>query len=449
MISEYRNKIIRNLRRKYLFALGFLSVLTVLSFLFFIYSIRTTDKDGYMINLSGKQRFFAQHVTFHALLFVANPNSQHKDSLRNILINSIRDMETGHTYLTRDSVSLPSYYHSPAIDSVYFSAPVSLDKKVDRFLEEAYLLAGAKEGEISISNPHLRYLLNSSTDLIASLNLIVYQYQKENEKEVQKLFYQKIIITLSLLLSYLLVGIFIFRPMTKEINRNLTDLENKENELQQINEAHIAANFEAQENERQRIASDLHDGLIQTLTTISYKFANAGKNYDQEQKKYFHELKSSISNVIAETRNIAYSILPPILRQFGIIPALKSLSEQVRAQNNINVVFQTYELEGRLDDKLELALYRIAQEALSNAAKHAEAKNVKIQLINHPGMLVLIIEDDGKGFDISDRSNSKGMGLVNIQNRINMFHGNFILNSSPDLGTEIMVEIPLQDNIKA
>lgn len=443
MISEYRNKIIRNLKRKSLFALGFLSVLTLLSYLFFIYSIRTTDKDGYMINLSGKQRFLAQHVTFQALLFVYNSNPLYGDSLRSNLINSIKNMETGHNYLTRDSVSLASYYHSAEIDSVYFNAPVFLDRKVDHFLKEAYLLAKAKDVEISVSNPHLQYLLSSSTDLIASLNLIVYQYQKENEKEIQKLYYLKIIITISLLLSYLLVGLFIFRPVTKEINRNLADLEDKEMELQQINEAHIAANFDAQENERQRIASDLHDGLIQTLTTISYQFDLADKIHDSDQEKYIHETKLLIDSVIAETRNIAHSILPPILRQFGLIPALKSLSDQVKAQGKIDVIFQTYEFTGRLNDKLELALYRITQEALSNAIKHAEAKNVKIQLIHHPGFLVLIIEDDGKGFELSKKSSGKGMGLVNIENRTNMFHGNLIINSSPEMGTEIMVEIPV------
>ncbi|HEY4797945.1 MAG TPA: ATP-binding protein, partial [Bacteroidia bacterium] len=157
--------------------------------------------------------------------------------------------------------------------------------------------------------------------------------------------------------------------------------------------------------------------------------------------------KLMIGNVINETRNIAHSILPPILKQFGILPALRSLAEQIKNQGNINVVFQTYEFSGRLNEKLELALYRIVQEAISNTIRYAEAKNIKIQLIRHPNSLVLIIEDDGKGFDVSKSPDAKGMGLFNIQERAKVFNGNAIINSSPDMGTEIMVEIPLSDNL--
>ncbi len=445
MIRDYRKKILKNLKRKNLFALSFLSVITIISYLFIINSIKRIDKDGYIINLSGKQRFLSVNVALYAMQFVHYSNPQNKDLLRSNLLNNTKNMESVHNYLVHDLLSMTTYYHSPEIDSLYFNAPVFLDKKVYNFLNEAYLLVAAKDTEITDDNPHLLYLLSFSNDLLASLNLIVYQYQKENETRILNFNFKITGLTFSLILMYLFVGIFIFRPVTKQINRSLIDLENKETELQQINEANTAATIEAQESELQRIASDLHDGLMQTLTVISYKFDTAGKNHNQEQEKYFNETKLLIDSAIAETRNIAHRILPPILNQFGIIPALKALSEQVNDKCKINVVFQTYELTGRLNNKVELALYRIAQEALSNAIKHAEARNIKIQLIRHPGLLVLIIEDDGKGFDVSVKSAANSMGLVNIQERTNMLHGNLIINSSPEMGTEIMVEIPFSD----
>ncbi len=444
MISEYRKKIIKNLKRKNLFALIYLSIVTIISSMLYINSIRKIDNDGYIINLSGKQRFLSVNVALYAMEFVHNSNPQNKDSLRSYLIDNIKNMESVHLYLIHDSLTTPSL-HSPEIDSIYFGAPVFLDKKINYFQNEAYLLAMAKDTEITNDNPHLLYLLSTSNNLLASLNLIVYQYQKEYETKIFNFYVKLTGLTFSLILLYMFVGIFIFRPMTKQINRTLTDLENKETELQQINDAQTAANIEAKENELQRIASELHDGLMQTLTIISYKFDIASKNHGLEQEKYFNETKLLIDGAIVETRNIAHRILPPILNQFGIIPALKALSEQVNDKGKINIVFQTFELTERLNNKVELALYRIAQEALSNAIKHADARNIKIQLIQHPGLLVLIIEDDGKGFNVSEKSTAKGIGLTNIKERINILNGTLIINSSAEMGTEIMVEIPYFD----
>jgi signal transduction histidine kinase len=348
----------------------------------------------------------------------------------------INEMEDGHNYLAHDSVSIVSHYHSPEIDAIYFKAPVFLDRKMGRFLEEARLLEKANGDELRIDNPHLQYLLSSSNDLLASSNLIVYQYQKENENKIDRFHFQKALMSIGVLLSYLLVGIFLFRPMTKKIDKSLTEIEDKELELQKINEAHIASIIDAQETERQRIATDLHDGLIQTLTAAAYKVETAIHD------KNFYAVKSLIDDAISETHNIAHNILPPLLKEFGLVPALKSLSEEVKTQSGINITFQSYEFTGRLKNKLELALYRITQESLSNIQKHAEAKNVKVQLIQHPDTLVLIIEDDGKGFDVSKTRTGKGMGLMNIQERVKAFNGNVTINSSSEMGTEIIVEIP-------
>ena len=135
--------------------------------------------------------------------------------------------------------------------------------------------------------------------------------------------------------------------------------------------------------------------------------------------------------------------MPPLLKEFGLIPALNSLCEQMQVQGQFKVDFQTFSFTERLDRNIELALYRIVQEAFSNIIKYAKAKKVKIQLIRHPYSMVLIIEDDGIGFDSTKISLSKGLGLINMQNRANAFKGSFVINSSSKMGSEIMVEIPL------
>ena len=433
MISQYRKKLVKNLSRKYLFALGFLLLFSIVSYLFFLYSIKTIDTDGYIINLSGKSRFLSQRITISALQLVSDTSSQNKNSFRKTLIERVNELEDAHNYLSHDTVSIPPYYHTPEIDAIYFHAPVFLDKKMNLFLNAARLLAVDNEKELRMENPHLQYLLTSSNDLLAYLNLIVYQYQKENKNKIKQFYFQRTLMFIGLLLSYLFVGIFLFYPMTKEIDKNLTEIEKKETELRQINDAHIASIIDAQEKERQRIATDLHDSLIQTLTAVSYKMETAVTD------KSFQEVKLLLNNAIIETRNIAHNISPPLLKEFGLIPAIKSLSEQIMEQSEITITFQAYKFTDHLKKNLELALYRITQEALRNIQKHAEAKHVKVQLIQHPDSIVLIIEDDGKGFDISK---GKGMGLMNIQERATAFNGHLIINSSSEMGTEIIVEIP-------
>ena len=148
-------------------------------------------------------------------------------------------------------------------------------------------------------------------------------------------------------------------------------------------------------------------------------------------------------DVIIETRSIAYRIIPPLLKEFGLVPALKNLCEQIKSSYKINVILQEYELKDRLDKNLELTLYRIAQEALNNVVKYAQASEVLIQLIHHANSIVLIIEDNGKGFDATNETKWNGIGLMNIQERVKAFQGSASINSSKDFGTEIMVEIPI------
>ena len=156
-----------------------------------------------------------------------------------------------------------------------------------------------------------------------------------------------------------------------------------------------------------------------------------------------NEIKILIDDVIIETRNIAYRIIPPLLKEFGLIPALKNLCEQIKISFKINVILQEYELRNRLEENLELTLYRIAQEALNNAVKYSNASEVLIQLIHHSNSIVMIIDDNGKGFDTNAESKWTGIGLKNIQERVKAFQGSVSITSSQDLGTEIMVEIPL------
>jgi two-component system sensor histidine kinase DegS len=149
---------------------------------------------------------------------------------------------------------------------------------------------------------------------------------------------------------------------------------------------------------------------------------------------------------MAEAREISYNLMPSVLVDFGLGPALQFLGEQFQKRNELSVQVHMRGVEGRLDSAIEVGLYRIAQEALNNIAKHAEAHEVNVQLIGDSQAIRLIIDDDGKGFQVrrfDQRSEQRrGMGLVGMRERAASFNGLFVLDSRPGRGTEIIVEIP-------
>jgi PAS domain S-box-containing protein len=208
----------------------------------------------------------------------------------------------------------------------------------------------------------------------------------------------------------------------------------------------------AQEEERRRIAREIHDSLGQMLTAIKFNveiLEDAAGLQTEEDSKRLADIKGLLDNAMSEAREISYNLMPSVLVDFGLVPALQFLGEQFSKSNQLNVQVHTNGVEGRVDSAVEVGLYRIAQEALNNIAKHADAHEVNVQLIGDAQSMRLIIEDDGKGFHMTrfePHSNERrGMGLVSMRERAASFNGVFVLDSHPGRGTEIIVEVPRTD----
>jgi signal transduction histidine kinase len=437
-------KIIRNITQRYLLALGILTFFSILSFVLYLRTKKATDQYGYLINLSGRQRYFSQRICFLSSELVYNKT--YRDSIRAELRRSINQMSKDHQLLLHNYGPIALYYHSPAIDSIYFRLPFRLNKWTDMFLYASNNLVDARNDELNRNNVYFNYILNSSRGLLEGLDSIVAQYQKENDHAVRANYTRRVDMLVGALVAYALIGFFIFLPMTRRIKNTLIDLKRKEDEVDKINKEHLAAIIDAQEKERQSLASELHDGLIQTLTSLSYKLerSTTGDNYPTQEH---NDARSLVNEAIRETRNIAYRIVPPMLKEFGLLSAIKVLCKQVTSEYKIPIDVNLYEGEERFSEKLELNLYRITQEALNNSVRHADPSLIKVQLIRHSNSVVLIVEDDGHGFKVSKKK--KGIGLINMKERTRMLEGQFHINSSQEMGTEIMVEIPLTDKINS
>lgn len=202
--------------------------------------------------------------------------------------------------------------------------------------------------------------------------------------------------------------------------------------------------LEGEEAERSRLARDLHDGLGGLLSGIKLKLANMKGNAiisREGMDQYDHALEL-LDTSIRELRQVAHNLMPESLIKFGLKVTLSDFCETLTTPSR-QVKFAFFGTEKRLEDKLEIAVYRIVQELVNNSLRHAGASETFVQLVQEENRLHLMVQDNGKGFDPGILNQAKGKGLANIRSRVNSFGGTIDINSSAGSGTEISVEFSL------
>ncbi|MCE8006707.1 cache domain-containing protein [Aestuariivita sp.] len=195
--------------------------------------------------------------------------------------------------------------------------------------------------------------------------------------------------------------------------------------------------FDAQEEERGRVARELHDGISQILVGIRYALDNARRRFQRGDDRAEEALENGIETLgqaIQEVRRISRDLRPGVLDDLGLGPALKSLTDDFSTRTGIDVDFTTVVFRNRLDQDAKIALYRIAQEALTNIERHAGATQVSIDLRGHTSGATLRISDNGRG--LPDHHHPRaGLGLRNMQERIEQLDGSLrILSTKPARG---------------
>jgi PAS domain S-box-containing protein len=227
--------------------------------------------------------------------------------------------------------------------------------------------------------------------------------------------------------------VIIFKDLTEKTERNRL--------LKEFEIKRLAALLEGQEKERNRIAKDLHDGLGQTLNAIKM---NVNLNSSDSRAQ---ELSKLIDEAIQESIRISDNLLPSKLRDFDLATCIRSLCSQMQSSSNVQVSFESLGSSQTIDQTQKINFYRIAQEALNNAVKHAKASNITVQLSEEAENIQLTIEDDGQGIASArkQKSTSSRNGLANMRERAEIMGGTFILESDESRGTLIIVEAPVQN----
>lgn len=243
------------------------------------------------------------------------------------------------------------------------------------------------------------------------------------------------VVFLAVLLILFLV-VYQKRIVTQE-NR----LQKLENEKQQ---ALLKATIEGQERERKRLAKDLHDGIGSLLSGLSFnlKFQKNAKIDDHEYSSFLEEACKLVDEGIENVRAVSHNLLPSTLENFGLVSAIKEciipLTQTSTIKTNIHVPFEL----PPLPMEISLGVLRVFQELVQNTIKHANATQIDIQLIYHSDTITLKYVDNGKGFHMDD-IDVHGIGIKNMQSRIQALHGTFSIDSKTKKGFRAYLEVPI------
>lgn len=218
-------------------------------------------------------------------------------------------------------------------------------------------------------------------------------------------------------------------------------------EKRRASQLRTLALIEGQEIERRRIAEELHDGLSQSLTAVRMHLgaleADIKKERDEKHEK-LQVLKNMIEDVTQEVKAISQALKPKVLEEYGLFKSLELLTGAVNESSDLEINLNFYEHFREPAYNIRLCIYRVVQELIHNAIKHASASRLDIQIVKHKDHIVLTVEDDGAGFDTQyQKTNGNGLGLRNIETRVSSLSGTVEVDSTPGKGTLIIVEIPL------
>lgn len=205
--------------------------------------------------------------------------------------------------------------------------------------------------------------------------------------------------------------------------------------------------IEAQEEERRRLSREIHDGPAQMLANVMLRSDLVERTYRargiEDAMQEVQSVRSLVRSALYEVRRIIYDLRPMALDDLGLIPTLKKYLATVQDYTEgLTITFAPFGKEGRLESKYEVALFRLVQEAVQNAVKHAEAEEIKVKVEIMSTSAMIIVKDNGKGFDLNNKK-EKSFGLMGMRERVEMLEGELNIDSSIGEGTIVTIHLPL------
>ena len=348
-----------------------------------------------------------------------------------------RNEEAKKVRRERDSVKLSGSGNKTKV--VYFENEVKYFKSQDQWEEALYYLEKKNKLDSIIDN-------QSQNNAIASSEV---KYQTAlKDKERQRNLYIAIALGGSLL-AVTIFGFLIYKN-TKRKQRiaeqeKALEIQKKEKILKDQELNAIDAMIEGQEKERQRLASDLHDSVGATLAAAKLQFDHLSNNKEKinTMEELFVKTGALLDQAYSEVRSMAHLKNSGVIAKKGLLPAVEKLAKNASTTDGLQIEVQDFGLTEKLEGSLEISIFRIIQELVTNIIKHAQASEANISITQHEDTIAIIIEDNGRGFNTRIQSNNDGMGLSSIEKRIEHLEGSLEVDSTPGRGTNILIDIPL------
>ncbi len=304
-------------------------------------------------------------------------------------------------------------------------------------------------------------------EMVRQINELRIRYETEKkeqeiivlnqEQEIQKAqILQQKTLKDSFIIGFIFLAIFIIVILVnhrqKLKSREIITRKNEELNRQKIIELEknqklyaLDAMITGQDVERKRIARDLHDGLGALLSTVQMHFSSIENEIKKiHQLDIYNTANTLLDEACQEVRKISHNMMPGTLLKYGLVPAIQDLCNKMKSTNKLRVDFHAFNLENeRLQEHIEITIYRLIQEGLSNIVKHANATEAIIQLVKDETEIHLTIEDNGIGFNLNEAREKGGMGMRNLDSRVKYLNGKLDINSEIGSGTSITIDIPV------
>ncbi|MDX2048873.1 MAG: sensor histidine kinase [Chitinophagaceae bacterium] len=308
----------------------------------------------------------------------------------------------------------------------------------------------------SVANETLKQKITEMDELFQSQKRQQEIVQLQKEKEIQQLSIRQKS-TLNYILfgsvgALLVIGFLAYRNFRHKQNLSQKTAQLQTQRIKELEQEKqlIAYNslLKGQEEERSRMAKDLHDGLGSMLSGVKLSLGAMKGNLilSEENARLFSKTLDQLDNSIGEMRRVAHNMMPEALVRLGLQQAVQDYCDSLTESQQLKINCQFHGLEERLDAATEIVVYRIVQELLNNVVKHSGADEILVQVMRHDNNLNITIEDNGKGFDVKNLDYRKGAGLGNVRSRVDYLKGQLDIQSVPGKGTSVHIDCILENN---
>lgn len=226
------------------------------------------------------------------------------------------------------------------------------------------------------------------------------------------------------------------------------EMDNVVNQIESLQQSQLFGSkiIKAQEEERRRVAREIHDGPAQLMANLVFRSEVCERLIDIDivrAKGELKDLRGQVRDCLKETRKIIFDLRPMTLDDLGLVPTIKRLLETIEERSKTITEIRIIGEEKRLESYVEIGLFRIIQEALNNVEKHAGATLIKVILEFKAGFVVVVVEDNGVGFNTSEQADNSSFGILGMRERMNLLHGQLAIESEIGKGSKVNIKVPI------